>query len=162
MSKYGDLTCLGQIPFELACWLSISTCQSITKHCSFPFETCIELFCVEIFYIKKNLVTCRSCRCCIYSFLGGYLIENPTLSPFSVFIYSLSVCFHPENGAWVAEWSSSWFKLTCTDQCILSPIRREFAPVFVPYKNGLCLTRMAHNIVSQSVVLSGYSGFLHR
>ena len=34
------------------------------------------------------------------------------------------------------EWQSGWFKLTCTDHCILSPIRREFVAGFVPYKNG--------------------------
>ena len=29
------------------------------------------------------------------------------------------------------------FKLTCSDHCSLSPIRREFSPDFVPYKKGL-------------------------
>ena len=41
------------------------------------------------------------------------------------------------------------FKLTCTDYCTLSPNRREFAPNFVPYKNGLRLTRIAHDKVCQ-------------
>ena len=43
----------------------------------------------------------------------------------------------------------SWFKLTCSDHCILSPIRHEFTPGFVPYKIGLRLTRIACDKVCQ-------------
>ena len=43
----------------------------------------------------------------------------------------------------------SRFKLTCTDHCILSPIWHEFMPGFVPYKNRLRLTCIAHDKVCQ-------------
>ena len=49
---------------------------------------------------------------------------------------------------WPSGLGSS-FKLTSTDHCNLSPMRREFAPGFVPYKNGLRLTRTARDKVCQ-------------
>ena len=39
----------------------------------------------------------------------------------------------------------SWFRLSCTDHCSLSPIHHEFRLEFVPYKNGLHLTTITHD-----------------
>ena len=72
-------------------------------------------------------------------------------------------CFSVWLGARVAQWVRS---LDLTAHTSLSPIRRGFAPSFVNYKKGCTRLAAASDkslrvACPGSVVLSGYSGFLH-
>ena len=82
-------------------------------------------------------------------FIHNVFCLSLLLGVLSIFLFMM-ICISTQD--WGPGWPSdlgSWFKLTHTDHCILSPIWREFAPGFVPYKNGLRLTRIARDKVCQ-------------